>query len=246
VENKELVFGRNPVLEYLQSAKPGSNFELFVAQSAHGKIINSIVHAAEAKSIKVQFKDKAFFAGLGPSSRHQGVILKIPRSFHVTGTVAGPLLTYIREHRGVLVLLDRITDPHNVGSIIRTAEALGCGGVILSKSHAPGITPGVVKASAGATAHIEIHHASNIASFLAEARAAGLWIIGASEHGEKDLDTIGDIRPCVVVIGSEDTGMRQLTLEKCDFLVRIPLAGKVSSLNASVAAGIILYQIMRK
>jgi 23S rRNA (guanosine2251-2'-O)-methyltransferase len=245
VENEELIFGRNPVLEYLRGAGPGDGYELYLAQTAHGKIISDITKAAEAKKITVQYKDKAFFAGLGPSARHQGVALRIPAQMHEPGATTGLLIEQTRARKGAIVLLDRITDPHNVGSIIRTAEALGCRGIILSKSHAPGITPAVVKASAGATAHVEIHHVSNIASFLDQAKAAGLWIVGASDRGEKELGAIGDVRPCVIVIGSEDAGMRHLTLEKCDFVVRIPLSGKVSSLNASVAAGIILYQVMR-
>jgi 23S rRNA (guanosine2251-2'-O)-methyltransferase len=246
VEDKELVFGRNPALEYLRDAKPGARLELYIAQNAHGKIINAIIQMAEEKKIIVQIKDKTFFTGLGPSSRHQGVILKVPAPLHSSGVTAGKLFARASEARGVLVLLDQITDPRNVGSIIRTAEALGCCGVILPKSHAPGITPGVVRSSAGATAHIDILFAGNIASFLDEARAAGLWIVGASERGDTDLHDIGKLRPCVVVIGSEGAGMRHLTREKCDYLVRIPLAGNISSLNASVAAGIVLYEIMQK
>ena len=246
MEDKELIFGRNPALEYLRDAKPGARLEIYIAQNAHGKIINAILQAAEEKKITVQIKDKTFFAGLGPSSRHQGVILKSPVPLHSPGITAGNLFARASEARGVIVLLDQITDPHNVGSIIRTAEALGCCGVILPKSHAPGITPSVVKSSAGATAHIDILFAGNIASLLDEARASGLWIVGASERGDTDLHDIGNIRPCVVVIGSEGAGMRHLTMEKCDYLVRIPLAGNISSLNASVAAGILLYEIMRK
>jgi len=245
VEDKELVFGRNPVLEYLRNAAEGSGMELYVARNAHGKIIGAIIEETRARNIPVEYKDKNFFSGLGPSSIHQGVALKIPSSIRGSGGTAERLMERAAGNKGVLVLLDQITDPQNVGAIIRTAEALGCSGVIFPKSHAPGITPVVIKASAGATAHIDIAPVGNVASFLEEAKAAGLWIIGTSEGGGTELRKLGNVRPCVVVIGSEDSGMRRLTAEKCDFLVRIPLAGKISSLNASVAAGIVLYEIMQ-
>ncbi len=104
----------------------------------------------------------------------------------------------------------------------------------------------MVKASAGATAHIEIAQVSNVSFFLEEAKKHGFWIIGTADQGATGLRELDAVRPCVVVIGSEDAGMRRLTAEKCDFVVRIPLAGRVSSLNASVAAGIVLYEIMNK
>jgi 23S rRNA (guanosine2251-2'-O)-methyltransferase len=245
VEDKELIFGRNPVLEYLRSAEPGSRTELFIARNAHGKIIDAIIEAAQSKKIIPQYMDKGFFIRIGPSSRHQGVALKLhePAAGSVTG--AESLLERSAKKMGVLVLLDQITDPHNAGSIIRTAEALGCSGIIMLKSHAAGITPAVVKASAGATAHIDIVQISNVSAFLDEAKAHGFWIIGTDESGTTELLKLGMVRPAVVIIGSEDTGMRRLTTEKCDFIVRIPLAGKISSLNASVATGIVLHEIMK-
>jgi 23S rRNA (guanosine2251-2'-O)-methyltransferase len=246
VEDKELVFGRKPVLEYLRNASDGTGIELSLAQRAHGGIINAIVEEAKARNIPVVLRDKDFFSGLGPSSRHQGVVLKFPPAAGHPEDTAARLVEHAAGSGGVLVLLDRITDPRNAGAIIRTAEALGCSGIILPKSHASGITPAVVKASAGATAHIGIARTGNVSSFLDEAKAAGLWIIGADARGGTELANLGNVRPCIVVIGSEDAGMRHLTAEKCDYLVRIPLAGKISSLNASVAAGIVLYEIMQQ
>ncbi len=245
MEGEELIFGRNPVFEYLRNAKHGANLELYIARNAHGKIVDEIRQAAEEKKIAIQLRDRQFFTALGPSSRHQGVVLKASTPIHDRNLTAGVLLSQAAQRKGVLVLLDQITDPHNVGSIIRTTEALGCAGIVLPKSHGPALTPGVVKASAGATAHIDTLFIVNIASFLDEAKAAGLWIVGTGSEGSTDIHEIGNIRPCVVVIGSEDKGLRRLTAEKCDYLVRIPLSGKISSLNASVAAGIVLFQIMR-
>lgn len=245
MEDKKLVFGRKPVLEYLRNASEGTGIELSLGRNVHGGIISAIVEEAKARNIPVAIRDKDFFSVLGPSSRHQGVVLKIPPSTTLPERTAARLVERAAGSRGVLVLLDRITDPQNVGAIIRTAEALGCTGIIFPKSHAPGITPAVIKASAGATAHVAIARTVNVASFLEDAKAAGLWIIGTDARGVTELRSLGNMRPCVVIIGSEDMGMRRLTAEKCDFLVRIPLAGTISSLNASVAAGIVLYEIMQ-
>lgn len=245
MEDKELIFGRNPVLEYLRGAEPGSRMELFITNNAHGKIIDTIVEQAQGKKIIVRRVDKDFFTQIGPSSRHQGVALKLHDRDAGPGVSSGSLLEKSAAKKGVLVLLDQITDPHNAGSIIRTAEALGCDGVIIPKSHAAGITPAVVKSSAGATAHIEINQVSNVAAFLDEAKKSGYWIVGTDDAGATELKNLGTVRPAVLIIGSENSGMRRLTAEKCDFIIRIPLAGKVSSLNASVAAGIILYEIMK-
>jgi len=246
VEDKELIFGRNPVLEYLRASKSAPNAELYVATTAHGRIIDEIVTAAKEKKITVSARDRDFFARLGPSSRHQGVALRLqaPAPAADSAGMEG-LFARSADRKGVLVLLDQITDPHNTGSIIRTAEALGCDGVIIPRAHSSGITPAVIKASAGATAHIEIRQISNVASFLDDAKKHGFWIIGTADAASHELTKIGMVRPAVVIIGSEDSGMRRLTAEKCDYIVRIPLAGRISSLNASVAAGIILYQIMQ-
>jgi len=245
LEDKELIFGRNPVIEYLRAMGPEARAELYVGQTAHGKIIDEIIATAQSRSIRVSRMDKVFFENLGPSSRHQGVALKLPVPAAETDkTGMEGLFARAVDKKGVLVLLDQITDPHNTGSIIRTAEALGCDGIIIPKSHSSGITPTVVKSSAGATAHIDILQISNVALFLDDAKKHGFWIIGTADAGNCDLPELGKVRPAVLIIGSEESGMRRLTAEKCDYIVRIPLAGRISSLNASVAAGIILYQIM--
>ncbi len=248
MEDKELIFGRNPVIEYLRAAGPEPHAELYVSLTAHGKIIDEIMSAAQAKRIRISRRGRDFFTHLGPSSRHQGVALRlqvpVPASAMDGAGLAAGLFSRTAGRKGVIVLLDQITDPHNTGSIIRTAEALGCDGIIIPRAHSSGITPAVIKSSAGATAHIEIIQIGNVASFLDEAKRNGFWIIGTADTGNQELSKLGMVRPAVVIIGSEDTGIRRLTAEKCDFIVRIPLAGKISSLNASVAAGIILYQIM--
>jgi 23S rRNA (guanosine2251-2'-O)-methyltransferase len=243
VEKKEII-GRNPVLEYLRTCEPGQDAELFISETAHGKIIDVIIDEARRASIKLTYQKREFFSRIGSSSHHQGVMLRIAR--RGVQMRDEEFYAQVAERSGVLVALDQLTDPHNIGSIIRTAEALGAEGVIMARAHAPEINQTIIKSSAGATAHIKIIQVGNIAQSLEKAREAGIWIIGTSDQGDTGMEKLRELRPAVLVIGSEGSGMRRLTGEKCDYLVRIPLRGQISSLNASVAAGILLWEILRE
>ncbi|MCP4137938.1 MAG: 23S rRNA (guanosine(2251)-2'-O)-methyltransferase RlmB [bacterium] len=245
MDKEEIIFGRNPVLEYIRNASSNKGLRLHVAQKAHGKIIETITGSARAKKIAVSIEGKDFFSRLGTSSKHQGVALSISGSARTGHAInEKEMLSKVSEKKGVLVLLDQLTDPHNVGSIIRTAEALGVDGIIIPKSNSTGINATVVKASAGATAYVDILTIANVSIFLERAKEEGFWIIGTSDHGNKELSGLDKYRPAVIIIGSEGKGMRRLTEEKCDAVVRIPLKGKINSLNASVAAGIVLYAVL--
>lgn len=242
MEKKEVITGRNPVIEYLRGVKDPSGIELHVSDSAHGKIIDEILGICRNRKIKIMRENKGFFADYTSSSVHQGVVLHVPKKKQKVET--GSLLQKIADAKGVIVLLDQITDPHNLGSIIRSAEALGCGAVAITKDNSAAINDTVIKTSAGATAYIETITVTNIAQFLDELKTLGFWIAGTSDHGDVLLDKLKDIRPACIIIGSEGKGMRRLTEEKCDYIVSIPLHGKISSLNASVAAGIVIYKII--
>ncbi len=240
-----MIFGRNPVLEYIKRASKDSGSVLHVQKNAHGKIISTITDEAKKKNMRIVFEEKTFFTSRFSSATHQGVALETASGSSSKADMGEKeLLAAAKEKKGVLVFLDRITDPHNAGSIIRSAEALGAVGVVLPKSNSVDITPTVIKSSAGATAHIDIVRVSNPARFLEDAKDEGFWIIGTSDHGTADIKSLRNLKPAVIVIGSEGSGMKKLTEEKCDTLVRIPLKGQVSSLNASVAAGIILFEIL--
>jgi len=242
MEKKEVITGRNPVIEYLRGVKDPSGIELHVSDSAHGKIIDEILGICRNRKVKIIQENKDFFAQYASSSVHQGVVLYVPKK--VKKEESGSLLQKIADNKGVIVLLDQITDPHNLGSIIRSAEALGCGAVAITKDNSAAINDTVIKTSAGATAYIETITVTNIAQFLDELKTLGFWIAGTSDHGDVSLDKLKDIRPACIIIGSEGKGMRRLTEEKCDYIVSIPLHGKISSLNASVAAGIVIYKII--
>lgn len=244
MENKEIIYGRKPVLEYLKNAQPGSGAELCIFKNAHGKIIDILISEAKAKKITITYHDKGFFQNLTSSSEHQGIVLKFRTPQIKSGD--SDIMGLAAGKKGVIVFLDEITDPHNVGSIIRSAEALGCSGIIITKTNSPGINPTVVKASAGATAHMPVQSITNVTGFLENAKKSGFWIIGTSDHGDKTPGDIAGYRPAIIIIGSEGKGMRRIVEEHCDFIVQIPLTGKVSSLNASVAAGIVIYESMKK
>ena len=244
MEEKNVVLGRNPVLEYLKSPKQNVK-QLIVAESAHGKIIEDILRAASGKKVPLRHVQRDFFKQYGSSSTHQGVVLLLSDSTATPQTNEEALLKKVVELKNVLVLLDNISDPHNAGAIIRTAEALGAAGIVIPESNAVGITSTVIKTSAGATAHIPILNITNVAAFIDRAKNAGLWVIGTSDKSTVPILDIAKYRPALVIIGSEGSGMRRLTEEKCDSVVAIPLRGEISSLNASVAAGIILYEIMK-
>ncbi|MEW6525875.1 MAG: 23S rRNA (guanosine(2251)-2'-O)-methyltransferase RlmB [Spirochaetota bacterium] len=237
----QIVAGRKVVLEYLSTLEGDAT--LYVSESAHGKIIDVIISAAHSKHIPVQKVNKSWFA-LHCDTNHQGVALvmnycpkKEEKQFE---------LKTIASSHGVIVACDEITDPHNIGSIIRTTEALGGSAVVVTKAHAPQITPTIIKASAGATAHIPVHQVPNLARFLDEAKKAGFWVIGTSDRGTQPISSIATYKPAIVVIGSEGSGMRQLTQSLCDVIVCIPLKGKVLSLNASVACGIVLWELLKE
>ncbi len=246
----KIIFGRNPVLEYIKNIRTNSGrIILYVSDTGHGKIIDDITAAAKEKKILIEFCSKEKLWEFEPSSRHQGVVLDIGQldeTYSISDNKnISALLKEISWKNGVLVMLDQLTDPQNVGSIIRSAEALGADGIILTKHHSAGITPAVVKSSAGATAHLPVHTVTNAANFIDNAKEAGFHIIGASEKGDEGIDKLREQKPAVIIIGNEGSGMRRLTFEKCDHIVRIPLKGKISSLNASVAAGIIIYEILK-
>ena len=242
MEEKEIIFGRNPVLEYLKSGKDIRG-TLYISEQAHGKIIDVIKEAARGRKVRVDVCSKDTLAKMHDGAGHQGVILSIEGG--TAAVDAGALMRRTVQNNGVLVLLDQLTDPHNVGAIIRTAEALGAAGIVIPKAHAPELGQTVAKTSAGATAHIPVLIVPNAARFIDEAKENGIWVIGSSDAADTEISALSKIKPALLVIGSEGEGMRRLTAEKCDHVVRIPLKGKISSLNASVAAGILLYELLK-
>lgn len=238
--NDKLV-GRNPVSEALKS---GADIEkIFVKKDADGSLLPILKKARERK-IAISEVDRRKLDELSGDENHQGIVAFIPVQKYST---VAEIIESAREKGKApfVIILDRITDPHNLGSIIRTANCVGADGVIIPKHQSAGLNSTVAKTSAGAVSYTKVAKVTNIARCLDELKEAGLWIVGADMNGESmyKVDMKGSIG---LVIGNEGEGISRLVREKCDFIAEIPMWGDIDSLNASVAAGILMYECKRQ
>lgn len=237
---ENLLSGRNPIREAIRS---GRDIErLLVARGELSGSAQEIVMMARERHIVVQVVDRVRLDAL--TDHHQGMVA-FASAFRY-GTVEDMLtLARGRGEDPFLVVLDGVTDPHNLGAIIRTAECAGAHGVIVPERRAVGLTPAAVKASAGAVEYVPVARAGNLSRLLETLKQEGLWVTAADMGGEPytDADMTG---PMALVIGGEGTGVSRLVLEHADRRVALPMAGRIASLNASVAAGILLYEIRRQ
>jgi len=240
----EIIYGINPVLEALRAERQGLN-KIILAERKEGGSIRLLRQMAREKGIPVQVSPKEALDRLAGTGHHQGVLGFTSGSSYSTWE---DLLERVRAAQGkaIVLVLDSIEDPQNLGSLIRTAEACGVQGIILPKDRAAGITPVVVKASAGAVAHLPIVRVTNLATTLEELKKEGFWIVGTDSRAEKSLYELKFDMNVGLVIGSEGKGVRPLLLKKCDYTVSIPMRGKVSSLNAAIAGAVILFEILRQ
>lgn len=205
--------------------------------------VRKILDTAREREVRVRFENRGYFNQF-PYKANQGVIAFGAPFPYVT---LEEVLHAHREEPALLVVLDHITDPHNAGAIIRTAECAGAHGVIMPERRAAGVNATVRKAAAGAAAHIPIARVSNIADAVRKLKKANVWVAGA-DLGPQSVDytTTDFARDIALVIGAEGAGLSQLVKRECDYLVRIPMLGEVASLNASVAAGVLLYEVVRQ
>lgn len=238
-DNINLIEGRNPVLEALKSGREIE--KIFVQKGAGEGSIRQIIAIAREKGILIKEVDKAKLDGLSQTKNHQGVIASaaLYKYYEVDEILA------IAKEKGedpFIIILDEITDNNNLGAILRTADAAGVHGVIIPKRRSVGLTPVVAKTSAGAIEYVPVAKVTNISQTMEFLKKEGLWIIGADMSGETyyKKDLTGAV---ALVIGSEGEGMGRLVKEHCDFLVSIPMKGKISSLNASVSTAILTYEI---
>jgi 23S rRNA (guanosine2251-2'-O)-methyltransferase len=229
------------VLEALRVERPLRR--LLVARGARGPVIDEIFRLARQARIPYDLRDKSQLDRLaGP--RHQSVV-----AYAAANTYADyeQLLADLPPGRGFLVFLDQVQDPHNLGAIIRSAHALGAQGVVVPEREAAGLSPAVLKASAGAAQHLPVCRVANLQKALQRASAQGLFIAGLDAEGERSFTAVDFAQPCALVIGNEGKGLRRMVQKRCDALVKIPMArGSVGSFNASVAAGIVLYEVFRQ
>lgn len=236
-----LLCGIHPVLEAMKAE--GSRIErLCVERGNRNARLQEIVDLARRLGVPISFEEKAWMERKAGGTRHQGVLCHMAEialfdAAELLETASSP---------GLLLILDGIEDPQNLGAILRSAEVAGAAGVFLPRWRSAGISPAVVKASAGAAAHVKIARSANLRQLLDLVKAKGYWVVGLDAEAERAIWDVDLTPPTALVIGSEGGGMRRLVKESCDLLASIPVRGKVSSLNAGVAAGIALYECIRQ
>lgn len=240
---EDQVEGRNSVLELLESGKDIN--KIFVTKGEKHGSINKILAIAKERKIIVVEKDKKQMDEMAQNENYQGVIAIVPPFEYCE---IEDILDYAKQKNEdpFILILDEIEDPHNLGSIIRTAETAGVHGVIIPKRRAAAVNSTVNKASSGAVEYMHIARVTNITDSIQKLKDAGLWICGTDINAEKyyyEQDLTG---PLGIVIGNEGKGMGEKVRKNCDFLVKIPMKGKVTSLNASVSAGIVIYEVLKQ
>lgn len=237
-----MIIGRKPVLEALNSNEEIE--QVYILFGQQGGIINAIRVAAKKRGIKCNQIPLERFKTYSPDKNAQGVIA-LKQDFKFSSL--DKILSEAKKSAFPLILiLDEIQDPHNVGAILRSAECSGVNGVILTKHHSATITSTVTKVSAGATEHLKICQVNNLSQTIDELKEKGFWIVGSSLENAKNYTEVDYKIPIALVVGNEEKGIRKLTASKCDFLVKIPMSGKIQSLNVSVATGILLFEILRQ
>ncbi|WP_027339557.1 23S rRNA (guanosine(2251)-2'-O)-methyltransferase RlmB [Halonatronum saccharophilum] len=240
----EKIEGRNPVIEALKAGTRKIE-KIHILDSAHGDSIDKIYSLAKERNVSIKTVDKSDLDYEADSYAHQGVIAW-GRKLHYWDL--DRLINHAKKEseEPLLVILDELKDPHNLGSILRTVDAAGAQGVIIPKRRAVGFSPVVAKASAGAVEYVPVTQVTNLARTIEKLKEEGFWVGGADIDTKQSCYQANLNGALALVIGSEGSGIRRLVKEKCDFLVKLPMQGHVDSLNASVAAGILIYEALRQ
>ena len=238
-----IIEGRNAVIEALRSGETID--KIYLQKGETDKTLGHIASKARAAGVVVVEADRRKLDAMSRTHAHQGVIALAAVREYVS---VESILQAARDkgEAPLLVVCDEISDPHNLGAIIRTAECAGAHGVVIPKRRSAGLTAVVAKTSAGAVSHLPVARVANLPSLLKQLKKEGLWIFGAAADGPVSLYEADLKGPAAIVIGSEGSGMSRLVAETCDVLVRIPMKGKLNSLNASAAAAILLYEAVRQ
>jgi len=239
----QVIFGMNPLLEALKS-KNGLISKIVIAKGRGGETVHRILNLAEKNNIPVEFRERGYLDRQAGEKIHQGVI-----GFRETFTYVTVDDVIANRHvdftSNLILILDSITDPQNLGSLIRTAHCCGANGVIIPENRSAAVTAAVIKASAGAVCHTPVAMVVNLANTIEYLKEKGFWIYGTDPESGNKVSTFDYKGHIGLVMGSEGRGMRPLIKKKCDFLISVPMVGKIDSLNVSVVAGIVLYDILR-
>lgn len=238
-----ILYGRNPVLEALKQRSRQME-EVLLLPEPRGRLLE-LELLARRLGLKVSHRSRAELTTLAGHPHHQGVVARVAAKAYVE---LDELLA-IPGSRGeapLFVALDQVQDPQNLGSLLRTAEAAGVHGVILTRHHAAGLTPAAAKAAAGALEHVPVARTHNLVVALERLKAEGCWVVGATPDGAEEAWAADLARPLTLVLGGEGRGLRRLVARRCDLLVRIPLGGRIGSLNVGAAGAILLYEVIRQ
>ncbi|MBQ7692991.1 MAG: 23S rRNA (guanosine(2251)-2'-O)-methyltransferase RlmB [Oscillospiraceae bacterium] len=239
----ELIEGRNAVIEALRAGRAID--KIFIAKGDVDKTLGHIASRAREQGVVVVECDRRKLDFMSRTKAHQGVValVAVQAYCEISDILAA---AEIRGEAPFVIVCDEISDPHNLGAIIRTAECVGAHGVVIPKRRSAGLTAIVGKASAGAAEYVPIARVANITAALKELKAAGLWVYGTAADGASGLWSTELTGPIALVIGSEGDGMSRLVRESCDFVLSLPMRGRLNSLNASAAAAVTMYEVLRQ
>jgi 23S rRNA (guanosine2251-2'-O)-methyltransferase len=238
-----LVYGRNPVLEALRAGRRVTRVVMLTSLRADGRV-SEVLELASAQGAKLERVSRERLDDIAHSEAHQGLVAYIePRKYLGLDELRASLRN---ANNPLLLVLDGIQDPNNLGSICRSAEAAGVAGVVIGSHRAAEVTPAVAKTSAGAIEHLRIYRVSSIPQTIVLIREAGLWAVGLAADATAMHTDIQYLGPTALVVGAEGSGLHRLARERCDQLVRLPMLGQVSSLNAAVAASVVMYEALRQ
>lgn len=235
--------GIHAVREALEAGRPLEH--VLITKGRQDSRVQEIVRLARGRGIPVRFEERGRLDRIAKSREHQGVVAVAAAS------AAATLETILARANssggaGLIVLLDGVEDPHNLGAIIRTALAAGAHGVVIPERRAAGLTDTVSRASAGALAHLPVAKVTNLVRVMEELKEAGFWLVGLDEHATRTYMEVDYRSPVGIVLGGEGKGLHELTRKRCDFIVSLPTKGPVKSLNVSVAAGVVLFEAIRQ
>ena len=238
-----IIAGRKPVIEALNAGTPVE--KIYILRGAHGEPLDTIRQIARQKNIPCTDADKHLLDKFSRNTNAQGVVAIVAtREYADVDEILA--IASSKNEKPFILLFDEIEDPHNLGALIRTAVCVGAHGGIIPKHNAAPVNETVAKTSAGASAHFPIAKVTNIVAAVEELKEKGIWIVGSEPGADRLFGEIDYTLPVALVIGNEGKGIRRLVKEKCDFLVKIPMAGTFNSLNASVAGALLMYEVFRR
>ena len=234
-----------------EALEAGRAFDrIVIARGRQDTRVEEIVQLARARNISVRFEDRSQIDRLADTKEHQGIVglvaARAAGSLEEILEVANSAAAAGRGEKGLIVLLDGVEDPHNLGAIVRTSLAAGAHGVVIPERRAAGLTDTVARASAGALSHLPVAKVTNLARTMEELKEAGYWLVGLDEEGDREYTEVDFTSPVGIVMGGEGRGLHELTRKRCDFVVKLPTVGPVKSLNVSVAAGVVLFEVVRQ